>query len=355
MKYAAYIFICILAALTACNEKENLPKATGKPGEVVLILDSIQWRGKLGSELRQVFRAEVPGLPQDEPMFTIIWAHPERNMRLLTQLKNIVYVFTLDQNTTGSRRLRSQISPETLKRIQQDTSYFLSTIKDEYAKGQEVMYIFGDTEANLIQHLQKNGKKIIDHFNNLEKERLAKNLFTTKTTEGVSAFLTREQKVQINIPTTYKLADKQDDFAWFRQIDANTDKDIFITWKPYESEYQFLPDSIMDWKEAVSKKYLFEDPKNPMSYLVIEKQNADVLTKQVNFNGHFAMEIRGLWRTNNVTMGGPFVGYAIADEPQGLMYYIEGFAYAPGKGKREFMRELETILWTFKTSADLKQ
>ena len=87
----------------------------------------------------------------------------------------------------------------------------------------------------------------------------------------------------------------------------------------------------------------------------IEKQNADVLTKQVNFNGHFAMEIRGLWRTNNVTMGGPFVGYAIADEPQGLMYYIEGFAYAPGKGKREFMRELETILWTFKTSADLKQ
>jgi hypothetical protein len=36
-----------------------------------------------------------------------------------------------------------------------------------------------------------------------------------------------------------------------------------------------------------------------------------------------------------------------------LIYYIEGFAFAPGRDKREFMRELEAILWSFKTSADL--
>ncbi len=358
MKYSIFIFIALLALLTSCNEKnksEYLPKATGKPGEIVLIVDSIQWKGKLGSELKNIFRAPVPGLPQDEPMFTVIWAHPERNMRLLTQLKNIVYVFTLDQNTRGSRRLREGISPETLKRIQQDTSFFLSTIKDEFAKGQEVMYLFSATEENLIQQLKKNGQKIIDYFNNLEKERLSKNLFNKQSTEGVTASLRREQKIEISIPSTYKLADKQQDFIWLRKIEPDTDKDIFITWKPYESEYQFLPDSIIAWRDATAKKYLFEDPKNPISYLVIEREDADVSSKQVSVNNHFAMEIRGLWRTNNRTMGGPFLGYAIADEPQGLIYYIEGFAYAPGKDKREFMRELETILWSFKTSTDIKQ
>src|SRR5690606_20467333 len=121
----------------------------------------------------------------------------------------------------------------------------------------------------------------------------------------------------------------------------------------YESEYQFLPDSLIAWRNETAKNYLFEDPGNPVSYLVTEEQNARVLSQQVNFNGHFAMEIRGLWRTNTSTMGGPFIGYGIADEPQGLIYYIEGFAYAPGTDKREFMRELETILWSFKTSADL--
>jgi hypothetical protein len=70
-------------------------------------------------------------------------------------------------------------------------------------------------------------------------------------------------------------------------------------------------------------------------------------------NKHFAMEIRALWKTNTQTMGGPYVGYALIDQSKARLYYIEGFAYAPGKDKREIIRELETILWTFKTSEDL--
>ena len=52
-------------------------------------------------------------------------------------------------------------------------------------------------------------------------------------------------------------------------------------------------------------------------------------------------------------MGGPYIGYALVDQAKGRLYYIEGFAYAPGKDKREIIRELETILWTFRTSEDL--
>jgi len=357
MKYTIYILISFLALITACKENnpDYLPKANGKPGEIVLIVDSMQWKGALGTALRNIFNAEVPGLPQDEPMFTVIYVHPQRNLKLLTQLKNLVYVFTLDQNTRGSRILKESISPETVTRIQQDTGFYISSIKDEYAKGQEVMYLFGATEKDLIQHLQKNGKKIIDHFNIIERTRLEKSLFTKKSTEGISAFLRREQRIDINVPAGYKLANQKDDFIWLRQIDPDKDKDIFITWKTYESEYQFLPDSVIAWRDAVAKKYLFENPKNPISYLVIERQDADVISQQINFKNHFAMEIRGLWRTNNRTMGGPFVGYAIADQPQGLLYYIEGFAFAPGKDKREFIRELEAILWSFKTSTDLTQ
>jgi len=355
MKHFIFIFfITAFALFAACSKEKNseyLPKATGKPGEIVLIVDSVQWKGRLGSELKKIFRAEVPGLPQDEPMFNVIWVHPEKNLRLLTQLKNLVYVFTLDQKTKGSKVLIQGFGPETITKIQRDTSFYLSTVKDEYAKGQEVMYLFGDTEENLILHLKKNGKQIIDYFNDLEKQRLATSLF--KSTQGVTATLRREQKIEIKIPGGYRLADKQSDFVWLRQIDPDKDKDIFITWKPYESEYQLLPDSIIAWRDATAKKYLFEDPENPISYLVTETEDADVWAKQVNFNKHFAMEIRGLWRTNNRTMGGPFLGYAIADQPQGLLYYIEGFAFAPGKDKREFMRELETILWSFKPSSDL--
>ena len=63
--------------------------------------------------------------------------------------------------------------------------------------------------------------------------------------------------------------------------------------------------------------------------------------------------MRGLWKTNNLTMGGPFLSYTFVDEGTGMLYYIEGFTYSPSKKQREIMRELEVILHTFKTSKEL--
>ena len=80
MKYYIYVLIGVCALMTACN-KDNpdyLPKANGKPGEIVLIVDSLQWNDSLGTALRNIFNAEVPGLPQDEPMFSVIYVHPQK-------------------------------------------------------------------------------------------------------------------------------------------------------------------------------------------------------------------------------------------------------------------------------------
>ena len=121
------IALLSVSAVGCDNKKEKnsayLPKATGKPGDIILIMDSVQWKGELGSELRKIFRKEVPGLPQKEPMFNLIWVHPSR-LKLLTQIRNLVYVFTLDQESTGSKILRRDFTPETLEKIKSDTSFY---------------------------------------------------------------------------------------------------------------------------------------------------------------------------------------------------------------------------------------
>src|SRR5262245_55812631 len=102
------IGILVLIAFSCSKEERNaeyLHKATGKPGDIILVMDSVQWNGELGAEARKIFRATVPGLPQEEPMFNLIWVHPAK-MRLLTQIRNLVYVFTLDQASIGSKKLR---------------------------------------------------------------------------------------------------------------------------------------------------------------------------------------------------------------------------------------------------------
>ena len=353
-KVTPFLFLLIL--VIACNTSKKSPEymtpATGKPGDMILFLDSIQWKGTLGTELRKVFSAEVPGLPRPEPMFNLKWVHPNKKIHFLTEIRNLIFVFTLDQNTRGSKIMKESFSPETLARIKSDSSFFIYTEKDEYSKGQEVMYLYGDTEQNLIHHLHQNKQRIIDFFNTAEKKRLESAIFKTKTTKSITDFLQKEQQCELRVPFGFKLADKQKDFAWLRAMEPEVDKDIFISWKRYESEYQLLPDSIIAWRDAIARKYLFGDPQQPESYLVTaESPFKPVLAKQVNFNNHFAMEVRGLWKTHAaMTMGGPFLSYTLVDEKKNLLYYIEGFAYSPGKEQREIMRELETILWTFKTS-----
>ena len=59
------------------------------------------------------------------------------------------------------------------------------------------------------------------------------------------------------------------------------------------------------------------------------------------------IEHRGLWKLKNNIMGGPFVSYVMASKDRKSIFYIEGFVAAPGKDKRELIRELEVILKTF--------
>jgi hypothetical protein len=346
------LLLLIVVVFASCSNDDNpdyLPKASGNPGDILVLMDSSQWKGVLGKEVRKVFAAEFPGLPQREPMFDLIFLHPTRK-GLLHQMRNVLYVFTLDKKTSGSLFLRNKFTKESIAKIQNDTAFHLSTKKDEFAKGQYVMYLFAPTEGELIDYIREKKETLIDYFNKMERERTVKSMSKNR---GPTQFMPKELKSDIRVPGTYKLADRTNDFVWFRHIGPNSDKDIFITWKDYVSEYQLLPDSLLAWRDETLRRYIFEDPEIPDSYLITEREDANVVARQMSFNKNFSIELRGLWRTNNHTMGGPFISYSFVDQPLGRLYYIEGFAYNPGRDKREMVRELESILWTFKTSDQL--
>lgn len=354
------ICFILLASLFGCGtgkNKEYLPKATGRSGDIVVVIDSMQWKGPVGDALRKVLSVDVPGLPREESRFNVINVHPSDKLYSLLQLRNLIYAFTLDQTTPGTKKIISGFTPETIEEIKSDTSYYVYTEKDVNSKGQEVMYLFGQTEEMLVQHINENGQNIADYFNDLERRRLEEKLFKTNSTQGITDFLIKEQQCAIELPIGFKLADKQSDFIWFRQIELEVDNNVFLTWKPYESEYQLLPDSLIAWRDEVAKKYLYEDPDNPVSYILTETEVPfnPVIARQSKIRDHYAMELRGLWRTNNKSMGGPFVGYALVDQDRGLLYYVEGFTFSPGKPQREIMRELETIVKTFRTSAEVEE
>lgn len=357
MKYIFSSLILSVFILSSCSDSKNtnIPNASGLTGDIFLIMDSTQWKGPLGRVLDSLFSAEMEGLPRAEAIYNMRWIDPRKLNFVLKQRRNLIFAVSLDQRTSGAGQVKRLFTKESIDQIKANPNLFSQNAQNVFAKGQEVVYLFSTTEEQLIQHIRKNGKKLIDYFDLRERERLTASLFKSKQVKGVSQTLRKDFQCDLKIPFGYELVMNNEEFLWVRQINPKDDKNIFISRKKYTSQEQFTRDSLINWRDEICQKYLYGDPERSDTYLVTET-NVDhkpVITKEISFNKKFAVEMRGLWRTNNFVMGGPFVSYALVDEPKGVIYYIEGFTFSPGKDQREIMRELETILYTFRISSEL--
>ena len=105
----------------------------------------------------------------------------------------------------------------------------------------------------------------------------------------------------------------------------------------------------------IARKYIFEDPERPNTFVMTERDDYPVISEVTNINDRYTVSLKGLWHTNNLSMGGPFISYSFVDEALNRIYYIEGFLFSPGKPQRESLRELRTILSTFKASSELRK
>lgn len=360
MKHLKYItFLLTILILTSCDGKKEtalLPKASGKPGEMLIVMDSGQWKGELGTAVKNTFQAEVPGLPRQEYLFKINRVEPTKFNSVLKTVKNLVFVVTLDSKTSASRVIRDYFTKGSIDEIRKNKDLFVYTAKDEFARGQNIMYLFGSSTENLIQKIEENRERLQSYFNNAENERLKAGIYNAKEKEGFEQLLIDDHQCYMRIPFGYKLIVNQPGFIWFRQINDESDKDIFITYKDFNSEKSFEQENIINLRDSVAMKQLFEDPAKPDTYVVTETKvpYIPVVSNKYNFNNKYAIETRGLWKTNNLSMGGPFIGYTLVDENLNRLYYIEGFVYSPGKSQREFMREMEVILNTFKVSSEIQ-
>lgn len=350
-KYLFLAGVLIIFLFYGCGEKGNedasLPEARGGVGEIILVMDSASWKGELGGALRSIFREPIPGLPQEEPMYTLRYVNPMAMNDVLRNAKNLIFVTTLQGSSMADKKLRSYFTKESMEKIKSDPDIFMFTKQDEFARGQYILHLFGETKKSLAETLKENSLQVRSYFDKAEEKRLKKALFA-KQEKDLQKALEKKHEFSINIPYGYKLAKNEENFVWLRQLGRETDKNIFIAYRDYDTEGLFSKESILDLRESVAKKHIFDS--GDTSLYMTTQRIAPIDTTVVNFNGLYAVQARGLWKLNDNSLGGPFISYTLVDEKLNRLYYIEGYVSSPGNDKRNFIRELETILSTFKTS-----
>ena len=90
-----YALIAVAALATvACNHNKTrkalMPNISGKPGEVIVVINKGDWEGAPGTVIRDTLGCDFPFLPQREPMYDVVNVAPSGFTNMFQIHRNII-------------------------------------------------------------------------------------------------------------------------------------------------------------------------------------------------------------------------------------------------------------------------
>ncbi len=304
LRYIAYLGLFVF--FTSCendgSNSKNLPAASGRTGEIILVMDSASWQGAAGDEIREVFEESVAALPRPEPLFDLSHIEPAAYENLFERQKNIIIVSIVDDPGKGNKKLRTLFTPESLKLIKEDSLIYMYSKKDEHALGQVILHLYGDTEQKLISNLRKHKSELQNFFLKIEGERMNQAVFKASADKRIANHIKDKFGYDLNVPIGWDIAIENDNFIWLRNFTPDIDKNIYISWMDYSSEQLFRLDTLLKLRTEISKPFVLYKPEDPESYMLTETKYAKVFRDELSFKGLYAVKLQGLWKINKYTM-----------------------------------------------------
>ena len=323
------IITSLVTSCTSDGEKEErlLPSSSGRMNELVVVMKHDLWKGKVGNEVRDIFNADVEGLPQPEPLYRV--AHIDPNAFTSTfKAARSLFIVKLEQNDKAKLNFSDKI----------------------YAQPQTVIELSANTEEALIKALKKYKKEIVKRYHDQDIKAIQKRFRRIKHKD--LPFLT-EEGISMIIPKSYTAIDLREKFWWYRS-DIREGKHypslnllIYIT--PMKSELDLTGQNIISTRDSIGKLYIGGAVKG--AYMQTEKrpQYYPTMTNTL-INGEVAIETRGLWMVKGDFMGGPFINYTIFDEENKRIITADAFVYGAGVKKRDLIFPMEAIIKSLKIS-----
>ncbi len=321
MKSKNIVLLFVIAStFFACGgDNSNLwPSATGKPGEMLLIVDENKWDSPVGDSLKEVFKREVYGLPQSEPMFDIIQIPNKAFSKLFETHRNIV---------------RVRISP-------QNEENYVKVKRNVWARPQVFFEIKAKNDSAFYAMFSKYKESILDSLILSDRANYVKGF--RKFNAGETKRLLRKKGIDLSVPKGFTQKSHKENFMWISHETTVLNQGLLIFFVDYTDTAQFQKDVLIQQIDSVLKVNV---PSEANSFMQTEKVLGPLYTKYLT-NNNFTVELRGLWESK--TMGGPYVLTAIPEVQRNRITFIMGFVYAPKLSKRNYMRQLEAIISTIK-------
>ena len=326
-RFFKYILIAAAAVITmACNEtshkKALLPNISGKAGEVIIVIDNSFWGGSVGNVLRNTLACDCPFLPQREPLYTLVNVAPSGFTNMFQIHRNIIIVNISNKVT--------------------EPGVVFST--DVWASPQCVIRINAIDSESAVELIKENSRKIIATLEQAERDRVINNARKFEE-RSLAPIVTSLAGGSPHFPSGYKLKKKTSDFIWITYDTQFTMQGIFVFKYPIEEGKDMMNlDNIMNNTDKILQQNvpgMFEN-----TYMMISRF-AKPSIEYIRYKGRDFAQLRGYWEVFNDYMGGPFVSHVYYSPDGKDMIVLQGFVYAPKYDKRHYLRQVESILYSF--------
>ena len=216
------------------------------------------------------------------------------------------------------------------------------------------------SDEAFLAYWQTNGEAIREWF---VQEELARQLsFYRANTNKEARAILNKQGYDMLIPEDFMLIkneeltiseDQKVNVLWCCNNKGPMRKDVLVYSYPYTAQEQFSNESIVAMRNEVLGRIVTAQV--PGSHMGTEYKHFPPVSRSVaalrdSVGGFYAMETRGLWKMlDGEAMGGPFVSLTRLDPVNARVVTAEAFLFAAGQKKRNALRQLEAILYSFET------
>lgn len=320
------VLIAILAVvfMVSCSsDATHMHKnITGRAGELVVVISKKSWEGSSGKLIRETLAQSQVGLPQDEPLFDVIDVPHAAFKDIFKSTRNIVQTSISSTVETPGVTFRD----------------------DVWAYPQATVLIKAKNTKQFEELLTENKGKILSYFLAAEKERITMN-FRKIYEKGVYNVLNKDFGVTMKVSPGFRIMEQKEDFLWIQYDTPEIFQGIVIYSHPYVSDSAFTVNYQLPIRDSLLKKHV-PGPTDG-SYMSTEKR-LDQTYNIFQHNGNYAGEMRGLWRVENDFMGGPYVAISELDAANQRIITAFAFVYAPSKDKRNYLRQMEGMIYSMK-------
>ena len=323
--------LACLLALAGCKTRSKtplLPNVSGKAGEVLVAIEREQWEGNLGVAIRETLASDTPYLAQREPLFALSNVPPGSFNSMFKMHRNLLLVNIDPQGVNSGIVYKNNV----------------------WAQPQAVVQINAPDADTALTLFREAGPTVAEFFEQAERDRIIANAKLYEE-RALQAPVEKVTGGIVHFPSGYRCRKFTDDFVWIADEKQYTSQTVLVYKYPVEGPNPFTKEQIIAARNAIMQANvpgMFEG-----SYMTTSTAQEPVV-RSLRYHGRDFMETRGFWEVHGDFMGGPFVSHSFYSPDGKDIIVLEAFVYAPRYDKRQYLRQVESLLYSFEWKKDEK-